>query len=231
MSIIALLIALLLPSVKRSKANARSVICATNVKQMTLAIRWYSEDFDNVMVTPIDKDPPCCWGGDWYIKLQPYLDTDMSYSPDSAKPFVCPDAEVGSTARLHFGYHLNPHVAGRNVGGTGGDLWVKRDLITYPGKTPVMFDASGLLSAGDNPYESWYGNQPCNDCDMKFRHVGGTSNIAMLDHHVEQMQGTYTGEHSDITGHDTPDVWEHLYDNHNGPPFYWHYLYRPYDLN
>ena len=64
MAIIATLIALLLPSIKRSKANARSVICATNVKQMTLAIRWYTEDYDNVMVTPIDKDPPCCWTGD-----------------------------------------------------------------------------------------------------------------------------------------------------------------------
>lgn len=249
-SIIALLIALLLPAVKKSKANARAILCANQLRQLTLAARWYSEDYAQVLPTPIDKDPACCWTGDWFTskKLPAYMDIDMSYGATDAKQMACPDAGKIKTVYQHFGYHFNPHVAGRNIDNdgvmsyepsvfnasgdlVGGDFFVKRDRVTYPGKTPYMFDASGVLAIGSNPYESWYGNTPCSNCDMKFRHVSGTANIAMLDHHVEQMRGTYTGEISDDTGYDVPQVYEHLYNNRNGPPFYWHYYYRAYELD
>ena len=37
-SIVALLIALLLPSIKRSRENARVVVCASNLRQLNIAL-------------------------------------------------------------------------------------------------------------------------------------------------------------------------------------------------
>ena len=53
-SIVALLIALLLPAVKRARESARRVTCGSNVRQITVALHAYAGDFDSHM--PVTHD-------------------------------------------------------------------------------------------------------------------------------------------------------------------------------
>lgn len=60
MSIVALLIALLLPAVKRARESARVVSCASNLKQINIAIHSYTTDHR-------DEFPAYNHGQDWTI--------------------------------------------------------------------------------------------------------------------------------------------------------------------
>ena len=60
MSIVALLIALLLPVVKDAKENARIVSCASNLRQLNIAIHSYTTDHR-------DEFPGYNHGKDWII--------------------------------------------------------------------------------------------------------------------------------------------------------------------
>ena len=46
LAIIAVLIATLLPAVKTARANARTMVCLSNTKQMTTAVLLYAGDHD-----------------------------------------------------------------------------------------------------------------------------------------------------------------------------------------
>lgn len=66
-SIIALLIAVTLPTLQRSRMQARTVVCSSNIRQLTLALLTYESDnksfpfaFDDTPKSP----PPGGWSGD-----------------------------------------------------------------------------------------------------------------------------------------------------------------------
>jgi len=57
-SIIALLIAILLPALGQARASARKILCATNLKQVGLVQFLYIDDYKNWVVAPhINNDP------------------------------------------------------------------------------------------------------------------------------------------------------------------------------
>ena len=43
-SVIALLMAILLPALRRAKSSARQILCASNINQVSLALRSYASD-------------------------------------------------------------------------------------------------------------------------------------------------------------------------------------------
>ena len=78
-AIIALLVAILLPSLEKAREQARTVVCASNLKQLGLALAFYLPDNNDVF-------PSFCRGiygpGTWHISLNNYL--------NSTGVFVCP---------------------------------------------------------------------------------------------------------------------------------------------
>ena len=54
-SIIALLIAILLPALEGARATARSVVCKSNLRQMGIMLWTYSTDTDDFPVAHADK--------------------------------------------------------------------------------------------------------------------------------------------------------------------------------
>lgn len=80
-SIIALLIAMLLPAIKRAKESARMVECASMVRQLGLAFHMYSSDFDGWL-------PP--FGGNWNPPgsngSPQWMQRIQEYTPDSSLP-------------------------------------------------------------------------------------------------------------------------------------------------
>ncbi len=251
-SIIALLIALLLPAVKRSKEMARGVQCASILRSWGMTVVYYADDYRRIIPPALYKDfnpTNGCggWGQYWFFDgtLGQYMgSTDQNQE-------ACPTAKDIYAVNSTRGYHMNGWVASTawRDGGNSCNLtpsnhatlpsrWVNWDRVAYPSSSPIIYD-SGVF--GGNVEQSWYGDftlSPLTTAygDMKFRHLG-TSNLVMIDGSVTTMAGTYKGERPywpgpgnisvyDFDEHDEPKIFEELWTE--GNPFWWHSGFRPY---
>jgi prepilin-type N-terminal cleavage/methylation domain-containing protein/prepilin-type processing-associated H-X9-DG protein len=160
-AVIAIVASMLLPTIGKGKAKARSTQCANNLRQWGLAIRSYADDNDDVlphrgqgvqMLTRIDRPE------DWFNALPFYFGSksfqDLVASGQAPKPksnsiFVCPDStDAGSNYFLAYAMNMNlspwslPHPA------RFGD-------IVQPSLVVAMADGPGQYSAtypSANPY-------------------------------------------------------------------------------
>jgi len=71
-SIIALLIAILMPALNKARDQAKATLCASQLKQFGLAWNYYAEDNDgsNIWYAPPSKRDQ---GGFWFYQLGPYF--------------------------------------------------------------------------------------------------------------------------------------------------------------
>ena len=81
-AIIAILAAILFPVFAKARENARRASCASNLKQMGLAVQQYVQDYDD-RLPAILQPAPHANKPDVYIICQPYI--------KSFQVFVCPD--------------------------------------------------------------------------------------------------------------------------------------------
>lgn len=236
-SIIAVLIAMLLPAVKQAKEQGVSTQCKVNLRSWVMALVNYVEDARGVMPYSVIQNGGGGWVGDWYRDtwtigperghgLHPYISTTFDQFGMS-----CPAAFDIASVYSWPAYHSNGNVMTR----CQADLAVSsaphhpltasvREIqsryydITKMPMTPVFHDA-GLVGA--SIYHSLYGEgsdvaQHTNatatidesGSDIKFRHRGA-ANLVMLDQHVETMQGTYIGEANSFG---SGSVWATVYD-------------------
>jgi prepilin-type N-terminal cleavage/methylation domain-containing protein/prepilin-type processing-associated H-X9-DG protein len=94
-AIIMILAAILFPVFDRAMQNAERASCQSNLKQIGLAFKQYTQDYD-------DKYPKCHYGqtnnpGRWISALEPYY--------KSSELFACPGAEL--TAAEPYSYAFN----------------------------------------------------------------------------------------------------------------------------
>src|SRR5690349_7542861 len=77
-AIIAILAAILFPVFARARENARRASCQSNLKQISLGIKQYLQDYD-------EKFPLVAWNlsavpyGGWAYIIQPYVKSDQIY--------------------------------------------------------------------------------------------------------------------------------------------------------
>ncbi len=90
-AIIALLLSILMPSLRKARSVAARLACANNLRQIDLAVHLYLNENDNTY--PCARDPLpagyCLWmGRGWRYFVRPYLDTSI----DANNPSVlfCP---------------------------------------------------------------------------------------------------------------------------------------------
>ncbi len=90
-SIIAILMALLLPALRSGRDSARAIMCSSNLRQLGVVLPMYTNDHDNLL-------PPAIMGtlspGDWHKFIAHYLDKDK-YDRFGLDYLPCP-VEVGS---------------------------------------------------------------------------------------------------------------------------------------
>lgn len=85
----ALLLAILMPSLRRARDQAKGVTCRNNLKQIALAFTLYAEDNEG-------KFPRN--GGIWIVKFLPYIggqgDEDKDYRKMGYTPTHCQDKKL-----------------------------------------------------------------------------------------------------------------------------------------
>ena len=190
-AIIAILAAMLLPALARSKEKARTAQCAGNLRQWGLAFHMYAGDFDDFLprrgqgvqvLAQIDRPT------DWFNALPTYFglvsfgimftNNSMPAAHDPSV-FICPTAEnAGSPGNYFLPYGMNMNLCPWNLA-----TQTKFSDVVQPVSVVAMADAPGPYSAtfpSTRPY-----------C-VASRHAS-RANILFLAGQVQSFAGNYLG--------------------------------------
>jgi len=139
-AIIAILAAILFPVFAKAREKARQTSCASNIKQETLSLMMYVQDYDETFLhqAPIAGMPRgsqvdnVCW---WRFQLYPYVKSwQMMVCPNSIRK--SPDA-ADSTNQFHFNYGYNTNLDNQS-----------QASLTHPAETIALGDSSHWNGSG-----------------------------------------------------------------------------------
>ncbi|RMD75715.1 MAG: prepilin-type N-terminal cleavage/methylation domain-containing protein [Lentisphaerae bacterium] len=173
-TILAILAALLLPSLGRGKAMARKTACLNRTRQIGIALNLYTED--NSQWYPVDNiyTPP-----QWTWTLKSYWgDTDdtphpLKFLEDPGMP-----SETALTLWWHSHYTANMDLVSRWNGSGNPRLSYKKDRVTVPDQTMIITCGTTLRI-----FKAWHlTNSPER---IYSPHPSYTHNVLFVDQHVE----------------------------------------------
>jgi prepilin-type N-terminal cleavage/methylation domain-containing protein/prepilin-type processing-associated H-X9-DG protein len=184
-AIIAILVALLLPALGRSKAKAYNAACVNNLRQLGIATRLYSDDnkerlpsAEILPTQPIDPQNPLPRICD---VLASYVGRTAGTNTNSATVFKCPADKTGRFAAQGSSYEWNAELNGHRIDETRTDsafLLLKQGdwsggttnfVMTFPpGTTPLLLD-----------YDEFHPRPP-----------KPGKNVAFMDGHVAPLEAT-----------------------------------------
>ncbi len=117
-AIIGILAALLLPALGQAKEKTRRTSCASNLRQVSLAIRLYADDWADALPALPDPNPYPNGVGAYYKQLvKGYLGLSGPASP-SEKIFICPSDRLLQT---QIGHAFTSYTFNGYEGGTRRD--------------------------------------------------------------------------------------------------------------
>ena len=206
-AIIAILAAILFPVFQKVRENARRISCASNMKQLSLAVTQYTQDSDEVMpgITYGNNGANTLGGWLYYSAYSPttYQVPQGSLYPfiKSTGVFVCPDDSAGQTSGNS--YEMNSCLAS----------YTKTYPGLYPGKSIANFDSPSNImlfceetaggpngSANDGNFNFGNMGTPKGD-DISVRHNGG-NNFAFVDGHVKYFALSPNQKYADTQAED-----------------------------
>ena len=94
-AIIAMLLGVLMPSLRRARAGAKRLVCAHNLKQVSLAVDLYLQSNDNTYPCAQDPLPAGYWlwmGRGWRSFVSPHLGGNID--PNNPSVLFCPEDRV-----------------------------------------------------------------------------------------------------------------------------------------
>ena len=125
-AIIAILAAILFPVFAKVREKARQISCASNMKQIGLAVAQYTQDFDEKYPNGYNR-----WGNTcgWATPIMPYV--------KSTAVFKCPDDNTANTPpNAVVSYAINDTLLGDGIGNNGSGANIA--ALNAPAST-VMF--------------------------------------------------------------------------------------------
>ncbi len=210
-AIIAILAAILFPVFARARENARKATCQSNLKQISLGYRMYSQDHDERFPTDWVTIPPGTAWTDrytWRAMIFPYVKNTGVYScPSDSSRYqgalagVCANGE--GSLQASYGdntFHYNgaaPHPPGTR--------WASDSEIAAPAELIVVGDSTGgshqMSFAADTLYTYRAVTGTLTSADTgALRHMDG-ANYGFADGHVKWMKPT------SITDEPTKCLW------------------------
>lgn len=199
-AIISILAAILFPVFARARENARRASCQSNLKQISLGILMYVQDYDEHLPmyrVPAGSTDYAARPYGWADAIQPYVKSiQLLQCPSDSGAYT----EVPSTAGYtDYAYNLWMGGWGPTSKGSGMSL----SQLTQPTLTIMNIDYTtgnsssysvGNSSTGDGSSTcGYYGNPDCGDglarisSASSVRHLGGT-NVAFADGHVKWIK-------------------------------------------
>ncbi len=196
-SIIALLIAILLPALQMARQSGQRIACGSNQKQVYLAMAMYANDYDDYLLPAIwyESSHPVNAQSAWMFQLKShrYLPQWSKYVGPAANNILnsfdhvlfCPSADPHNEPGWGTDYSMNAGVAARKVSLNGGTVrqgvWRRIDEVS---KYIVLGDAYGIEIFENTTY--------LKPPYVRFRHGGnghiGDGNFAFGDGHVETFK-------------------------------------------
>jgi len=188
-SIIALLAAILFPIFSRARENARRASCASNLRQLGLAVAQYTQDYDEIFPNATSSPPGAGLDGGWvYFSVYPANTTPNAFDvtrgslfpyTKSAQIYVCPSDTQGQRSRDSYGLnhclsYFNSVKLGLNGGRAVADFQSPSSIALFGEEA---LGGSGTATSTD---DAWWGDTVF----MSKRHLDG-ANVAFLDGHVK----------------------------------------------
>jgi len=200
-AIIAILAAMLLPSLNKARIAARSASCKSNLKQHGTAIIMYAGDNNDrvpLLISSWSAKPPTTT--QWWIPLvSSYLGgasaeavaADYSLTP---KVFTCPEnmAEMsGNSSGISAGIKVTNYMYGRSVGGVPNLSLPNRMLVAC--KRPSLV---ATVIDGRNKYKTDLGDLWFYYCHDKYGNIAyypdfrhnKMQNMSYVDGHVDNLR-------------------------------------------
>ena len=202
-AIVAIIAAILFPVFQKVRENARRASCASNLKQLGLALLQYGQDYDEALPF-LDYNNHHHLGDDWQVSLRPYIQNAQVWLCPSASDYVTNDIATRSFglpfAVLPSGYAFSETAAARTTTGqidadgpanghsAGPALWGD---CGQPSATFLLMDKG--YGAAFTPWTQWdLRAQETLDgggVSLPGPHFGG-KNIAFVDGHVRFLTST-----------------------------------------
>jgi prepilin-type N-terminal cleavage/methylation domain-containing protein/prepilin-type processing-associated H-X9-DG protein len=188
-AIIAILAALLMPALSRSRELARQVSCGSNLKQIYLASRLYGTDNADAILPHYQVVGPTDLYRLWFCRM-----VSLKYLPESPPGSGtgpvgwCPsDLKFKAAAQAQGWPWPNVTYEGVLYPSMWGSTYAMNGTLTPVGLPPTFFsdfrsEASGICFYGDA--RKYTANSPL---DFFYRH-GGRANVMYLDGHLESMR-------------------------------------------
>jgi prepilin-type N-terminal cleavage/methylation domain-containing protein/prepilin-type processing-associated H-X9-DG protein len=210
-AIIALLVAILLPSLQAARMASKRSISASNMKQIGVAMTMYSQEFGGAF--PLVNHAPPEAGMEpedfaWVYTLRKYIG-------DIDEIRICPADPDGPEKLENFGTSYAPSewfAEGSNLNpfgipyeGDKGKVYPRMDRIKHPSMTMMLFvlaDGEGMTGEDDHIHaRDWFDGSASPWSEItgdiavdRFRngashaqHLEGTSNYLYVDTHVENI--------------------------------------------
>ncbi len=191
-SIIALLVAILMPALGKAREQAKSAVCLSNLKQWGLIINLYLAESDDKFFTG-DDDQTIWWRGDWLTVLRDQWEDDtreLLLCPKANRPINWDDYDLGISssprhperAWIWTGTRLSNGDVSADMGSYGINCWVydwpgsnfkerwwrRSSSVSRTSEVPLFGDA---MWAGGEPHFTDAAPEFDGDWDAGMNHI------------------------------------------------------------
>jgi prepilin-type N-terminal cleavage/methylation domain-containing protein/prepilin-type processing-associated H-X9-DG protein len=143
-SIIAAIMAILLPVLHHAMAGSRRAVCLSNIAQVSHALLMYTNDYDGFFPPAVAGEIPISQAtkpnNSWHIKLNPYIKDEFPYCPSRTTPLYAlwKKELLPQLSGYAFNFQLNRRMVIQNRQGKA---------VTFPSKSETQVWSPSLTVA------------------------------------------------------------------------------------